>query len=63
MNQNPRGRHPLSVRIITDFTVLVQHEISKRRRGEKRQRIYLPNATLVIRQSESGDLTIEIEPP
>lgn len=65
VNQNTRGRNPLSVRILTDFSVVVQHQKSthKLRRKRKAQRIYLPFATLVIRASDSGDLSIEIEPP
>jgi hypothetical protein len=65
MNKNSQGRRPISVRIITDLTVVVQSKTSKqkRRRKRKAQRVYLPTLTLVIRYNEDGDLSIETEPP
>lgn len=63
-NKAASGRQAQTVRILSDLPVLVQAKNAQMRCGKKQtQKVYLPNLTIIIRYSESGDVVIEIEPP
>jgi len=63
-NKAAFGRQARTVRILTDLPVLVQAKNARIRCGKKKtQKVYLPNLTIIIRYSESGDVIIETEPP
>jgi hypothetical protein len=52
------------VRILSHLPVLVQAKTARMRKGKKKtQKVYLPTITIIIRYSNSGDVTIEFEPP
>jgi len=63
-NQAALGRHAQVVRILSQLPLFVQDKCARVGRSKKHtQRIFLPIATIIIRYSESGGLSIEIRPP
>jgi hypothetical protein len=60
-NQAAFGRQAQSVSIVTQLSIALQHKNASC--GKLRQVVYLRHATIKIRETQSGEIVIEIEPP
>ena len=65
VNQAAERRHTQCVRIVSDLPILVQHQSAKitRSKKDKTTKLFLSTVTVIVRESESGVVTVEIRPP
>ena len=64
-NQAAQWRRARCVRILSHFPILVQDQGAKVSRGKKKKttKVLAGGIMIVIRESKSGELLIELKPP